>query len=81
MKFFSLFGVILITQVSCHSPKYHQPKGVIENLIPSEYQKNPYTEQNVEITKKYMGSNINFHHQLMNGMNGNGNIKGLRPMR
>ena len=52
MKFFSMFGVILITQVSCHSANYHQPKGVIEDLIPSEYQKTPFTQQNVEITKK-----------------------------
>ena len=51
MKLFCIFGVLLITQISCHSPKYHQPKGVIENLIPTEYQKNPYTEQKVEITK------------------------------
>ena len=59
-KLFSIFGVILITQVSCHSAKYHQPKGIIENLIPSEYQKNPYTEQNVEITKKIYGFKYKF---------------------
>ena len=60
MKFFSMFGVILITQISCHSANYHQTKGVIENLIPSEYQKNPYTEQNVEITKKVYGFKYKF---------------------
>ena len=59
-KLFGIFGVILITQVSCHSAKYHQPKGIIENLIPSEYQKNPYTEQNVEITKKVYGFKYKF---------------------
>mgnify|MGYP001382101832 FL=1 len=55
MKFFSMYGVILITQISCHSANYHQPKGVIEDLIPSEYQKTPFTQQNVEITKKTYG--------------------------
>ena len=55
MKFFPMFGVILITQISCHSANYHQPKGVIEDLIPSEYQKTPFTQQNVEITKKAYG--------------------------
>ena len=55
MKFFSMYGVILITQISCHSANYHQPKGVIEDLIPSEYQKTPFTQQNVEITKKAYG--------------------------
>ena len=59
-KLFSIFGVILITQVSCHSAKYHQPKGIIENLITSEYLKNPYTEQNVEITKKVYGFKYKF---------------------
>jgi len=81
MKLFGIFGVILITQISCHSANYHQPKGVIEDLIPSEYQKNPFTQQNVEITKKHMVSGIYFHHRLKSGLNGNGNIKGLRPMR
>ena len=47
-----MFGVILLTQISCHSANYRQPKGVIENLIPSEYQKNPLTKQSVEITEK-----------------------------
>ena len=60
MKLFCIFGVLLITQIACHSPKYQQPKGVIENLIPSEYQKNPYTEQNVEITKKVYGFKYKF---------------------
>ena len=60
MKFFSLFGVILITQVSCHSANYHQPKGIIEDLVPKEYQKNPFTQQNVEITKKVYGFKYKF---------------------
>ena len=60
MKFFSMFGVILITQISCHSANYHQPKGVIEDLIPSEYQKTPFTQQNVEITKKVYGFKYKF---------------------
>jgi len=60
LKLFGMYGVILITQISCHSANYHQPKGVIENLIPSEYQKNPYTEQNVEITKKVYGFKYKF---------------------
>ena len=51
MKLFGMYGVILITQISCHSANYHQPKGVIEDLIPSEYQKTPFTQQNIEITK------------------------------
>ena len=55
MKLFGMYGVILITQISCHSANYHQPKGVIEDLIPSEYQKTPFTQQNVEITKKAYG--------------------------
>ena len=55
MKFFSMYGVILITQISCHSANYHQPKGVIEDLIPSEYQKTTFTQQNIEITKKAYG--------------------------
>ena len=59
-KLFCIFGVLLITQISCHSSKYHQPIGVIENLIPSEYQKNPYTEQKVEITKKVYGFKYKF---------------------
>ena len=60
MKLFGILGVLLISQISCHSPKYHQPIGVIENLIPSEYQKNPYTEQYVEITKKVYGFKYKF---------------------
>ena len=59
-KFLGIFGVILLTQISCHSANYHQPKGEIENLIPSEYQKNPNTEQNVEITKKVYGFKYKF---------------------
>ena len=55
MKLFGMYGVILITQISCHSANYHQPKGVIEDLIPLEYQKTPFTQQNVEITKKTYG--------------------------
>ena len=55
MKLFGMYGVILITQISCHSANYHQPKGVIEDLIPSEYQKAPFTQQNIEITKKAYG--------------------------
>ena len=55
MKLFGMYGVILITQISCHSANYHQPKGVIEDLIPSEYQKTPFTQQNIEITKKAYG--------------------------
>ena len=60
IKLLGIFVVILLTQISCHSAKYRQPKGVIENLIPSEYQKNPYTEQNVEITKKIYGFKYKF---------------------
>ena len=60
MKLFGMYGVILITQISCHSGNYHQPKGQIENLIPSEYHKNPFTEQHVEITKKIYGFRYKF---------------------
>ena len=60
MKFFPMFGVILITQISCYSANYHQPKGVIENLVPSKYQKNPFTQQTVEITKKVYGFKYKF---------------------
>ena len=81
MKFFSMFGVILITQISCHSANYHQPKGVIVNLIPSEYQKPLLLNKMLKSLKKYMVLSIYFHHHPMNGMNGNGNIKGLRLMR
>ena len=57
---FGIFGIIFITQVSCHSVNYHQPKGIIEDLIPTEYQKNPFTQQNVEITKKVYGFKYKF---------------------
>jgi len=57
---FGIFGIIFITQVSCHSANYHQPKGIIEDLIPTEYQKNPFTQQNVEITKKVYGFKYKF---------------------
>ena len=60
MKLFGMYGVILITQISCQSANYHQPKGVIEDLFPSEYQKNPFTEQNVEITQKVYGFKYKF---------------------
>jgi len=60
MKLFCMFGVILITLVSCHSANYRQPKGQIENLIPLEYQKNPFTEQRVEITKNIYGFRYKF---------------------
>ena len=60
MKLFGILGILLITQISCHSANYQQTKGVIENLIPSEYQKNPYTEQYVEITKKVYGFKYKF---------------------
>ena len=52
LKLFGIFGVILLTQISCSSKNYHQPKGQIENLTPSKYQKTPLTRQSVEITKK-----------------------------
>ena len=52
LKLFGMFGVMLITLVSCHSANYHQPKSVLEKLIPSDYQKTSFTQQNVEITKK-----------------------------
>ena len=65
MKLFGMYGVILITQVSCHSANYHQPKGIIEDLIPSEYQKNPFTQQNVEITKKVYGFKNKFSSVLV----------------
>ena len=60
MKLFGIFGIIFITQVSCHSANYHQPRGIIEDLIPTEYQKNPFTQQNVEITKKVYGFKYKF---------------------
>ena len=52
LKLFGIFGVILLTQISCSSKNYHQPNGQIEKLTPSKYQKSPLTRQSVEITKK-----------------------------
>ena len=52
LKLFGIFGVILLTQISCSSKNFHQPKGQIEKLTPSKYQKTPLTRQSVEITKK-----------------------------
>jgi hypothetical protein len=52
LKLFGFFEVILLTQFSCSSKNYHQPKGQIEKLTPSKYQKTPLTRQSVEITKK-----------------------------
>ena len=53
MKLFCMYGVILISQISCHSVNYNRPKVQIENLISSEYHKNIFTEQNVDITDNY----------------------------
>ena len=52
LKLFGIFGVILLTQISCSSKNYYQPKGQIEKLTPYQYQKTPLTRQSVEITKK-----------------------------
>ena len=41
-KLFGIFGVILLIQISCSSKNYHEPKGQIEKLATSKYQKNPY---------------------------------------
>jgi len=81
LKLFGIFGVILLTQISCSSKNYHQPKGQIEKLTPSKYQKTPLTRQSVEITKKTYSFKYNFHLLPMSGLNGVGNINGLRPLK
>ena len=81
MKLFGIFGVILLTQISCSSKNYHQPKGKIEKLTPSKYQKPLLAAKVLKLLKILIASNINFHLLPMSGLNGVGNINGLRPLK